>query len=168
MSEQASRTVIDSLEFARSGQSLRGSVPVASLERLQDALCDTSGAVDYALHGGRDARQRPTLTLEVTGVLLLRCQRCLGPFEYPLRLSNTLLLASPAGADSGEVDVEEDETIEPSAELDVGSLIEDEIILGLPYAPRHADESCPAGRESSRRGEASPFAKLAELKRNSN
>jgi uncharacterized protein len=165
MSEQAGRTVIDSLEFARSGQSLRGSVPVASLERLHDALCDTAGAVDYLLRGGCDARQRLTLALEVTGVLHLRCQRCLGPFDYRLRLANTLLLANPGEVDSGALDAEESESIEPSGELDVASLIEDEIILGLPYAPRHAEESCRAGREAP--GAASPFAVLAELKRNS-
>ena len=38
------RTVIDSLEFARTGQTLRGSLPVSGLTRLQDSLYDTLGA----------------------------------------------------------------------------------------------------------------------------
>jgi uncharacterized protein len=166
MSEQGSRPVIDSLEFARSGQSLRGSLPVISLTRLHDSLFDTAGAVAFAVQGGCDVRQRPTLALEVTGELHLCCQRCLGRLDYPLRFANTLLLESVPAA--GAVDVEEVEAVEPSAEFDIAELIEDEIILELPYAPRHAEGECRPGRDlSGPPGERSAFAKLAELKRDS-
>jgi uncharacterized protein len=166
MFEQASQTVVDSLEFARAGQTLRGSVPISALARLHDSLYDVLGAVDFVVRGGFDARQRPTLTLEVTGVLHLRCQRCLGPLDYPLQLGNTLLLASPAPGASGEQDDDEGESIEPSAELNVATLVEDEIILGLPYSPRHPDAGCIElpGRQRNE----SAFAKLATLKRNLN
>ena len=169
MFEQASRTVVDSLEFARAGQTLRGRVPISALTRLQDSLCDSLGAVDFVVRGGFDARQRPTLTLEVTGVLHLQCQRCLGQLDYPLQLGNTLLLASPAPGASGEPDDDAGESIESSAELDVVALVEDEIILGLPYSPRHPDAGCLANRErSARQRNESAFARLAALKRNLN
>ena len=166
MSEQGSRTVIDSLEFARAGQRLSGSLPVTCLERLHDGLFDTGGRVAFVVQGGADALHRPTLALELTGELHLRCQRCLGRLDYPLRLANTLLLASESSA-GGAVSEDESEAIEPSAELDIAELVEEEIILELPYAPRHAEGECPPGPDVSRPGGNSAFAKLAELKRDS-
>src|SRR5687768_1406263 len=61
--------VIDSLEFARSAQSMSGSLPVASLQRLHDVLFDTEGSLSYEVCGGRDARNRAQLALRITGAL---------------------------------------------------------------------------------------------------
>jgi uncharacterized protein len=163
------QAVIDSLEFARTGQTLHGSLPVSGLTRLQDSLFDALGAVEFEVTGGQDARHRPILTLDVRAMLHLRCQRCLGPLDYPLRLTNTLLLASRNAAAAGNLDNELIEWIEASAELDVASLIEDEIILGLPFAPRHDEGRC--GHDSgvvASDARASAFAKLGALKKNLN
>ena len=164
----SAQTVIDSLEFARTGQTLRGSLPVTDMARLHDGLDDTLGLVDFVVQGGHDARHRPTLSLEVSGVLHLKCQRCLGHLDHLLRFGTTLLLADPAEAAGGRLD-EEGECIEPSAQLDIASLVEDEIILSLPYSPRHPDGQCRPNRTpSTRDGHRSAFAKLATLKQNSN
>jgi len=169
MSAEVSRVVIDSLEFARTGQMLRGSLAISGLTRLQDSLYDNQGLVDFVVRGGVDARQRPMLGLEIAGVLHLKCQRCLGAFDFPLRLESTLRLASAAEAAAAGLDDEEGEWIEPSPALDVGSLVEDEIILGLPYSPRHAEEQCPAGGgDPAPDAGRSAFAKLAALRRNLN
>lgn len=168
MSAQAAPAVIDSLEFARSGQSLAGSLPVPALTRIQDSLFDEQGEVRFQITGGQDGRRRPVLTVEVSGVLHLQCQRCLGALAFPLRLSNTLLVVS-GGADSGEPDVGEAEWIEASTELDVAGLVEEEILLSLPYAPRHGEGQCPPGGSPAAGGDkTTAFAKLAVLKRNSN
>jgi uncharacterized protein len=169
MSAQVSRTVIDSLEFARTGQTLRGSLAVSDLTRLEDSLHDTLGLIEFAVHGGHDSRHRPTLRLDVTGVLHLKCQRCLGRLDFPLRLASTLLLASASETAASGLDDEECEWIEASPELDLGSLVEDEIILGLPYSPRHAEESCPAGQHDAAGATSrSAFAQLAALRRKLN
>jgi DUF177 domain-containing protein len=164
----SAQTVIDSLEFARTEQILRGSLPVVSLQRLHDALYDTQGLVEFVVQGGQDARHRPVLNLEVSAVLHLTCQRCLGRLDHPLRLATTLLLASAADAAAAGLDKEDDEWIEPGAELDIASLIEDEIILALPYSSRHPEGECRLILDSSSQNEGrSAFAKLATLKRNS-
>jgi uncharacterized protein len=160
------QAVIDSLEFARTEQTLDGNLPVTSLVRLQDNLYDALGQVDVVVQGGKDAQGRPILRLDITGALHLRCQRCLGQLDYPLRLSNRLLLVSQAEADSGALDDMEAEWIAASPDLDVVALVEDEIILSLPYAPRHAEGQCEQGGARDRDdGATSPFAKLAALKR---
>jgi len=48
-----------------------------------------------------------------------------------------------------------------SKAMDVGQIVEDEVILALPTAPRH--DSCRMAGATARAGE-SPFGKLAVLK----
>lgn len=159
------QTVIDSLEFARTGQALAGEMPIAELTRLRENLYDPAGEIRFELKGARDARLRPALAIDISGVLHLQCQRCLGMLEYRLRVSNTLLLGS--AEDSGRLDEEEVEWIEASDALDIAGLIEDEILLGLPYSPRHEEGRCRQDAVATQQPESSAFAKLAALKRNS-
>ncbi len=166
MSGQA---VIDSLEFARTGQILRGTLAIPGLLRLQDSLFDDRGEIEYVVRGGHDARRRPVLAVEISGTLHLRCQRCLGMLDYPLRIANTMLLASAREVAAEGFDVEDAEWIEASGELDVAGLIEDEIILSLPYAPRHEERRCQHGTRATPDGSGAPaFAALAALRRNDN
>ncbi|HET9664457.1 MAG TPA: YceD family protein [Burkholderiales bacterium] len=160
------QTVIDSLEFARAAQELRGSIPVTTLTRLRDCLSDTGGAVDFAVTGGRDEARRPVLTIEISGDLRLQCQRCLGALDYPLHLSSTLLLAHPGEDVSANAeDPEAPDCIEASAELNVAALVEDEILLSLPFAPRHPEKTCRRVPGMEREdGKVSPFSRLAELR----
>jgi uncharacterized protein len=159
----------DSLEFARAGQQLRGSLPVASLKRLQDVLFDPDGVLQFELRGGQDDRGRPQLRLTVSGTLHLQCQRCLGCLEFPLDLRNALLLVPPGARHDADLDdPDAPDAIEASTQLDIAGLVEDEVLLGLPLAPRHAADACAEQREG--RGPAgaaqpeSPFARLARLK----
>jgi uncharacterized protein len=170
MSGQGStQTVIDSLEFARTGQTLRGSLPLPGLTRLKDSLVDTLGAVEFEMTGGHDARRRPILMLAIHGRVYLQCQRCLGALEHPLQVLNTLLLVSAGESAAGDLDEEDAEWVEASGNLDVATLVEDEIILSLPYAPRHEEGSCrQAGTAAADGAAASAFARLAALKQNNN
>jgi len=170
MSGQGStQTVIDSLEFARTEQTLRGSLPIPGLTRLQESLVDTIGVVEFEVKGGHDARRRPILMLAIHGMLRLQCQRCLGALEHPLQVLNTLLLVTAGESAAGDLDEEDAEWIEASGNLDVATLVEDEVILSLPYAPRHEEGSCrQAGTAAADGAATSAFAKLAALKQNNN
>ena len=163
--------VIDALEFARSAQEASGSVSVSALQRLEDLLHDTSGMLHYELRGRRDERNRPLIGLNVTGGLHLQCQRCLGLLEYPVDFSNTLLVLPQGAEPKGDPeDPDEPDSIEASEELDVVALIEDEVLLSLPLAPRHPEGTCVSRFESQpQENAASPaFEKLAALKRPEN
>jgi uncharacterized protein len=162
------QTVIDSLEFARTGQQLSGSLPIPDMLRLKDSLFDGLGEVRYEVKGALDSSRRPILVLDVSGTLNLQCQRCLGPLDFPLRVANTLLLAGTTEEGEG-FEREEVEWIEASAELDIAGLVEDEIILALPYSARHGEGKCrqDAGMDAGK-NTGSAFAKLAALKRSTN
>lgn len=158
------RAVIDSLEFARAGGRLAGSVAVADLGRLADALADGSGELDCSLDGGRDEDGKPYLHLQVNGVLRLACQRCLSALPFDVHVDSRLLPMAP-GQEWPDEELSDDasDMIEADAALSVMSLIEDEVLLALPIAPRHEDCRPPsaAGGDSK----PSPFAALADLKK---
>jgi uncharacterized protein len=160
--------VIDSLEFAHAEQQLHGSLPVESLNRLEDVLFDPHGRLVYEVRGSLDERNRPRLELKIGGNLHLQCQRCLGLLEYDVDVVNTLLLVPPGAPADPEVDdPEAPDVIEASPELDVAGLIEDEVLLSLPLAPRHPEGACASrlARGADAKARPMPFAELAALKR---
>jgi uncharacterized protein len=160
----SARAVIDSLEFARAGQYLRGEAPVGELARLTDSLYDASGELKYELTGGLDGRQRPRLELAVEGSINLRCQRCLGSLAFPVAVrANLLVLTEQSGGDTAEID--DLDGIPADAHTDVWSLVEDEILLAIPLSPRHVEEQCSPAAKAAGDQAASPFAALAKLTR---
>lgn len=156
-------TVIDSPDFARHGGSLGGSVAVAELSRLTDQLADAAGSLAFELRGMRDEEGKSFLALRVTGSLNLRCQRCLSPLSYPVAIESKLMLVAP-GEEWPDEELEDDEVdaIEANPELAVLPLVEEEVLLALPVAPRHEVCALPAKVEAEPR--PSPFAALAKLK----
>jgi uncharacterized protein len=155
--------VIDGLEFAKSGSRLQGAWPVAEFPRLLDVLRPGSGSVRYELQGVPQARGRPALRLRVEGTLPLACQRCLGPFEYALREESLLLLvATQAEVDAEPLEPEGPESILAGREMQVRALVEEEVLLAIPIAPRHP--ACEAGDAAGVPGARQrPFAGLRGL-----
>ncbi len=142
---------------------MRGEVAVAELIRLADSLGDRGGNLGYRLVGSVDGRQRPRLQLEVAGTLSLKCQRCLGNLPYAVAVDSSLLvLVEGAGGDTAEVEDLDAVVADPA--MDVWSLVEDEVLLALPIAPRHVDGECHVMAEAERKLAASPFAVLSRLK----
>jgi uncharacterized protein len=161
----------DVFKFAAEGGVLEGEVPLSAFGRLADQLAESADASDvvrWQVKGSIDAEGRFRLDLDVSGRLVLRCQRCLGDLGYELVVDAALQLVR-AGHKLPEDELENDEidAIEVAGELDVLSLVEDEIILALPIVPRH--EECGALRPQELDGGArreSPFAALAGLRGN--
>jgi len=152
--------VIDGFEFAAAGGRLGGDWPVAGFPRLNDVLAGSRGTLRYELQGVPEHQGRRALRLRVEGGLELACQRCLAALEYPLRIDALLLLAATqAEIDAEPLAAEGPERIVGEREMRVHDLIEDEVLLALPIAPRH--ERCaaqPAAGAGQR--QASPFAGL--------
>lgn len=164
MTEQV---LIDSLDFVRNTQVLRGKIAVASLPRIQDVLFAGDSMLEYTLSGDTDKQGRPFLHCEVNGVLQLRCQRCLEAMDYTVGVKSDLMLVKDEAllAEINEDENDEVDAILADPHLDVFALIEDEILLDLPMSPKHLPAECKdkdAGQGNSRQGKA--FEALAVLK----
>lgn len=154
--------VIDGLEFAQAASKLQGAWPVTEFARLRDALRTEEGTLRYELQGMPEAHGRPALRLIVDGVLPLVCQRCLGALEYPLHIEALLLLAATqAEVDAEPLEAEGPESIVAGREMAVQALVEDEVLLAIPIAPRHA--ACARAAASAPGATARPFAGLRGL-----
>lgn len=143
---------------------MSGKVPVAALERLADVLAEPAGELTWSLAGSSDSRGRSILLLTVSGALKLGCQRCLKPLEFAVASDSRLLLVK-AGTEWPDDEMEDDgyDAVESSDAMDVLALVEDEVLLALPIAPRHTDCELPGA--ASKEQEPSPFAALAQLKK---
>jgi uncharacterized protein len=129
--------VIDSLHFARAALEQRGVLSLGQLSRLAKMQCSTRG-LEYHLRGGRTSDDKPCLRVSVRGSVELLCQRCLDPFPVPIAIDAELQL-SESLREISEADDEIDRVL-ASRQLNVGQLVEDEVILALPMVPRH--ETC--------------------------
>ena len=156
------RPLIDSVDFARNGKEIRGEIAVSELSGLSDMLAKSDGSLTYIVRGYREG-DSDMLGVSLQGTCTLRCQRCLGELEYPVSLESKLRLL-PADR-LGEADEDDDvDAIEAEPRLDVLALIEEELLLELPFAPMHPEGECaPATNDLQQK--ASPFAVLAGLKK---
>jgi uncharacterized protein len=161
------QVVIDGLEFAQKGGSLSGTLELGSLERLRDSLASAEGAIEYSIRGVQNPGGRPMLRLAVTGTLQLRCQRCLGPLTYPVNVTSEFLLLRDESEFADLADELDDtaDGIVAQPKMDVAAMVEDEIILGLPYAPRHPLGECAAEAAGGTGGKESPLAALGKLRK---
>lgn len=164
MSEQ--QATIDALSFARERRRLSGSIPLAELPRLSDVLRETTGSADYELTGGVNHRAQPVIRIEVRAAMVLTCQRCLGRLEYTLARTSRLVIVEE-GKPLPDVAQEDPdmEAICAGATTSVADLVEQEVLLGLPFSPTHADMACAGVSAAQGDRPASPFAVLAQLKR---
>jgi len=154
--------VIDGLEFARAAARLQGAWPVAEFLRLHDALRSTAGTLRYELCGVPEEQGRPTLRLKVGGALQLTCQRCLGALEFSLQMEVALRLATTQEEmDAEPLQADGPESILAGKEMRVQALVEDEVLLAIPIAPRH--ESCDSSAAGAEGRKQTPFAGLRGL-----
>lgn len=170
------RPFIDSLDFAANGKQIDAQVPVSELPRLLDLLDNPQGMLHYTLQGGLDSLGRPVLDVSIDGSCQLRCQRCLSGLDYAIQHEARLMLCDQASLDVlepqgllvGHPDEEEDfDGILADAHLDVLALLEEEILLTLPIAPKHDLGACQVAEgKNKQEGEPHPFAVLEKLKRN--
>ena len=121
-------------------------IPLEKFERLKQYLCSTEDAlkdespVNVQVEFAQGEQRQRLIKGSVATSVQMQCQRCLNAMDVELKASPELVVV-----DSEEAAREQagSETIIPSDEgLDLLSLVEDELILCLPLAPRHSDENC--------------------------
>jgi uncharacterized protein len=160
VSERTSRQDhrFDAFRLSASHGEIAGAVAPAALERLEDRLFDgddelpddDAGRVEWSIRGAADGQGRPALTVSIEGRVPLQCQRCLGRLDLPVSQSTTLLLARN-DAELVQLDeASEQEVVLANAPLDAVALVEDELLLTLPFAPRHEAPCAEAGGADER------------------
>ena len=159
--------VINNIEFARKALELHDRIAVSQFSRLQDLLNSADGMLDCWLKGSVNAAGKATLALQVRGEVQLQCQRCMEPFVFSLDIDETYVIVTDEAMIPISIEDEataEEDFIVADAQMRVLDLIEDEVLLALPYAPKHDDAICGADETMDGLKKPSPFAVLQGLK----
>ncbi len=159
------RPFIDSLDFARNGQRISGEISVTQLPRLLDVLKNQQSVLHYTIQGGVDRFGCALLDVSINGTCQLLCQRCMNNMDYLVQITTRLLLRNQASLDALDDEEEMFDSILADAQMDILDLLQDEIVLSLPIAPKHQIGDCQAadGKQSAKET-THPFAALAGLK----
>ena len=138
------KLINDPFGFARRQDVASGQLPLSGFERLADVLADDEGGITYHLCGqlqpeaGRDF----FLLLRLEGLLNLVCQRCLKPYAWPVDLNVRLkLYRSGQQIPDDEMATDDHDVLVAGAQLDVLTVVEDELLLAMPFIPKHT--VCP-------------------------
>lgn len=117
-------------------------VPLAGLDRLKSLLTSAegtaSGRIGWSREGGHVIAD-----VEAGAQLKLRCQRCLDEFVLPVSSSSRVALV--ADESLGATLSEELETaLAVEGRIRQRDLVEEELLLAVPAAPRHPEGECEA------------------------
>jgi uncharacterized protein len=150
-----------------------GAVDPFDLDRVHDVLGDEDGEIPpsevrFRLEGDVDPQGRTVLHVALEGEVPLQCQRCLRLFYWPVDQHTTVLLAHDEQELAYLDDNDEREVVLAAAPLDPLDIVEEELVLSLPYVPRCERADCVAGAAARDAVEAvppsspSPFEALAK------
>ncbi len=164
--------------FARSGEQLSGSAPLADLPRLYAQSVDAvrEAVAHFSVTGSErfDATGHPQVWLHVSGhcQLTLECQRCLRPAAVGLAFERDFRFVANEALAAVEDEESEEDVLVFARQFDLLDLVEDELLMAMPLVPMH--ETCPvtprfsvadADFDAAASQSAKPFAVLADWKR---
>jgi uncharacterized protein len=177
MSKQFDSRRLDVVRFAEEEAKLEGQASLGKFERL---LAETAGeaihsSIVWTARGElrQPGRLQPQVWLHLTAQASLPviCQRCLDAVQVPLEANRWVRLAPDETIAATEDDESEEDVLVQSRSFDLMGLIEDELLMALPLAPRH--DVCPtepkrvAGQQefdAALSQRENPFAVLGKLK----
>lgn len=140
---------IDVLAFAAAGAQVHGTEPVLRLARLagtQDAAADPGGRVSWSVQGSKREREgleaEYWLHVQADAAVQPTCQRCLQPMAMALRADVRIRFVRDE-RQAEELDAQSDafDVLAATGREDLLDLIEDELLLQMPFAPLH--DVCP-------------------------
>ncbi|QEI06955.1 DUF177 domain-containing protein [Pigmentiphaga aceris] len=151
--------LIDAFDFVRQpGREAQGAVALEDMERLVEDLPIQNSDARWHAKSERGPLGEPLIRLTIDAEVVLECQRCLADFALPLHTEAVLHIVKTEaqlnaddivheGDDDGEGDEDDvgasalPERVLGSPRFDLLEQVEDELILCVPYVPRH--DVCP-------------------------
>lgn len=168
---------LDLKSFAEEGATLAGHAPLRELPRL---LAETEGRgpespVNWSARGElrNPLHLHPEIWMHLnsSAILALTCQRCLGEVDVPVAVERSFRFVPDEEMAAAQDEQSPEDVLAISRGFDLIELVEDELLMELPLAPRH--ESCPEpvklavadeGFESASAERDKPFALLGRFK----
>jgi uncharacterized protein len=164
--------------FAKDGSSQAASQKLAHFPRLMEETAGLGGEalVDFSVAGHMQAdasgMDEPWIHLSANTSLLLTCQRCLGPVDVPVSFDRQFRFVANEELAAIEDEESEEDVLVLSKSFNLLELIEDELLMSMPPAPKH--DVCPKPVKlkaadpdfvDAPEEKTNPFAVLQQLKK---
>jgi uncharacterized protein len=123
------------------------------------------------MHNPNHVHPQIWVHVKADATLPLVCQRCLNPVDVPLNVSRSFRFVADEPTAAAEDEEAEEDLLALSRSFDLVELVEDELLMEVPVAPRH--EVCPEpvkmsaedpDFETASTEKENPFAVLTRLK----
>jgi uncharacterized protein len=154
---------IDTARFCKEGASLKGTFTEADLPRLAAEVLPNTG---FSVAWTADGESPDLLDLTLKGMVQMKCQRCLGAMAEHINASYRFQFVKDEETAQAQDEAQDEvDTLVHSRQFDLHELIEDEMLMALPFVSLH--EVCPeAGAAAFLPVEAktNPFSVLKNLK----
>jgi uncharacterized protein len=126
--------LVNAVELAGRSATLERRLSLRQMPRLVDADALEGTRASAELKFGK-FDGRTTVEVQVSGELVLTCQRCLRPCTCTVNESASLVVMA---SDADEVPGGFEPLLGDAERLSVTELIEEQLLLGLPLVPKHA------------------------------
>ncbi len=145
---------------------------LADFARLTDEVGAQAGDVRVTLDFSIDAQGRRVIRGHLGAELQLPCRRCLSPLAQQVE-SEFLLGMVTSDALAAELPSTHEPVLVENEQLNLLTVVEDELILSLPQVVYHDEADCEVSRDQLTSGEdaaasrgpaANPFEVLKQLK----
>ena len=177
MSKEPAVRSLDVKRFAEDGRAVEGRTVLQQLPRLESETRDPAASSPITWSATGELRNpghlQPEIWLHLKADtdLVLTCQRCLGAVEVPVRVDRAFRFVGDEDSAAAQDEESEEDVLALSRTFDLLGLVEDELLMELPLAPRH--DVCPVpvklevvdeGFDSAPEQRENPFAVLGKLK----
>lgn len=154
--------LIDTRRVAERGERFERQLTAAELPRLRKECTSRFEPVAVSVQGVFTPYGKPGVRVTMQAALRVPCQRCLKPL--PVTLAPVCAFEWVTAEAELNLRDEDDEwdAVLAGEQFDLLPLLEDELLLALPFAPAHT--GCKPGAAFEAGEKISPFAALAGLK----
>lgn len=177
MSKEPAARSLDVKRFAESGATSVGQALMEQMPRLrsetreQDASAPVVWTATGEMRNPGHVQPEIWMHLKAEAALVLTCQRCLGAVDVAVLVDRSFRFVSDEEVAAAQDEESEEDVLALSRSFDLLALVEDEMLMALPLAPRHAVCPFPVPLEVADEdfdGTAvpreNPFAVLGKLK----
>jgi uncharacterized protein len=157
---------LDVRRFAEEGAELEADAGLHSFRRLAAETQRPGDAAPVHWHARGEllnpqhVHPQVWLHLSAETSLPLVCQRCLNPVDVALNVERSFRFVPDEETAAAEDDASEEDLLALSRSFDLVELVEDELLMEVPVAPRH--EVCP---ETVKMSSSDPAFEAAEAER---
>ncbi|WP_299236295.1 YceD family protein [uncultured Halomonas sp.] len=163
---------VEPYKLAARAEHMEGLMALDAFTRLTEEVGPQQGDVEVWLDFTIDPQRRHEIHGRLRATLQLPCRRCLRPMAQEVE-SEFLLGMVSSDALAAELPSTHEPVLVEDEQLNLLTMVEDELILSLPQAVYHDEADCAVSRDQLTSGEdvaasrepaASPFDVLRHLK----